>query len=95
MPSKHDRDVNSNKAPPALWKSVILIILFTFVIVLLFGLIIYFLVSGAEELGVSTTGYVAILVAVSGVFAWLVKRVSDTVSGLSSYWFSEETDEPD
>ena len=49
----------------------------------------------AEALGVSTAGYIAILVIVSGVFAWLVKRMSDTVSGLSSYWFSEESDEPD
>lgn len=86
---------NDNNPPPALWKSIILIILFTFVVVLLFGLIIFFLVSSAEEIGVSRAGYIAILVIVSGVFAWLVKRMSDTVSDLSSYWFSEKSDEPD
>ena len=86
---------NDTNPPPALWKSIILIILFTFVVVLLFGLIIFFLVSGAEEMGVSRVGYIAILVIVSGVFAWLVKRMSDAVSDLSSHWFSEESDEPD
>ena len=83
------------KGPPALWKSVILIILFTFVIMVLFGFILFLLIRGAQQMGLSTAGYIAILVIISGVFAWLIKRLSDAVSGLSAYWFSEESEERD
>jgi hypothetical protein len=93
MPASQDK--NSHKTPPSLWKSIVFIILFTFVIVLLFGLIIFFLISSAQAVGISTAGYVIILVVISGVFAWLIKRLSDTVSGLSSHWFSDESDEQD
>lgn len=83
------------KEPPSLWKSIVLIIIFMFGIVGLFGLILYLITSGAQQLGLSTTGYVVIFVVVSGVFAWLVKRISDTVSGMSHHWFPEESNEQD
>jgi hypothetical protein len=38
----------------------------------------------------STPVYIAIFVGVSGIFAWLIKRLSDTVSGMSRYWFPED-----
>ena len=88
-------ETDGKKGPPALWKSVILIILLTFVIMFLFGFILFLLIRGAQQTGLSTTGYIAILVIISGVFAWLIKRLSDTVSGLSSHWFSEESGKRD
>ena len=72
-----------------------MIIIFTFGIVALFGLILYLLVDGAQRLGLSTGGYIAIFVVVSGIFAWLVKRISDTASSMSHYWFPEESDDQD
>jgi uncharacterized membrane protein YqjE len=77
----------------SLWKSIALVILLAFVIVSLFGVIIFLFVSGGQRLGLSTAGYVAMLVIISGIFAWLLKRISDTASGLSHLWFSEEADE--
>ena len=82
------------QAPLSLWQSIVLIIIFTCAIVSLFGAIIYLLINGAQQVGLSTSGYIAIFVVISGVFAWLVKRMSDTVSGMSHLWFPEETDEP-
>ena len=35
------------------------------------------------------------LLNISGVFAWLIKRISDTASSMSHYWFPEETNEQD
>ena len=86
---------NNKPSPPAFWKSVILIIIFTFGIVILFGVIIFFLVNGAQQLRLPITVYIGIVVVISGIFAWLVKRLSDTVSGMSHYWFPEESEEQD
>lgn len=83
------------KAPLSLWKSIILIIILTFVIVSLFGVIIFLFVNGAQQVGISRTGYIAIVVIISGIFAWLIKRISDTASSLSHLWFSDESDEQD
>lgn len=93
--TKKDKNHKTSPAPPSLWKSIILIIIFVFGIVSLFGLILYLLVDGAQRLGLSTTGYIAIFVVVSGIFAWLVKRISDTASSMSHYWFSEESEDKD
>ena len=92
---KHGADHNRTTTSPSLWKSIIVTLLLAFVIVGLFGVIIIFFVSGAQRLGLSTAGYIAILVIISGIFAWLLKRISDTASELSHFWFSEETDEQD
>ena len=72
-----------------------LLVVLTFGIVILFGVILLLLISGAQQLGLSTTGYITIFVGISGVFAWLVKRISDMVSDMSHLWFSEESDEQD
>jgi hypothetical protein len=90
--------VNDHKttgAAPSLWKSIVLVIVLAFGFVALFGAIIFLLLSGAQRLGLSTIGYLAIFVFISGVFAWLVKRISDTASGLSHLWFPEEPEEHD
>jgi hypothetical protein len=94
--SQHDplhKDRIPAKAAPSLWKSILVVIAFTFMIVALFGLIVFLFISGAEGMGLSPIGHVAILVFISGVFAWLVKRMSDTASGMSQLWFPEESDE--
>ena len=83
------------KTAPSLWKSILLIIVFSFGIVSLFGLILYLLVDGAQRLGLSTIGYIAVFVVVSGIFAWLIKRISDTASSMSRIWFPEESDDED
>ena len=70
-----------------------LVIIFVFGIVALFGLFIYIFINGAEQMGLSTTGQIAIFVVVTGIFAWLVKRLSDVFSGMSRHWFTEEADD--
>ena len=92
---RNNKDLSTQQAPLSLWKFIVLIILFTFAVVALFGVIIYLLVNGAQQMGLSATSYVVILVVISGVFAWLVKRVSDTISGMSHHWFSEESEDQD
>ena len=91
----NNTDPNASKSPPSFGKSVILIIIFTFAIVSLFAVFIFLLVRGGQQIGLSTTGYIAIFVVISGIFAWLIKRLSDTVSGMSHHWFPEEIDEID
>jgi hypothetical protein len=88
-------DRKTTEASPSLWKSIILVIVLAFGIVSLFGVIIFLLLSGAQRLELSTEGYIAIFVLISGIFAWLVKRISDTASGMSHLWFPEEPDEQD
>jgi len=95
QPLPNDQAKPTEKAPPSLWKSIVYIIIFTFGIVALFGVILFLFIRGAQQSGLSTTGYIAIFILISGVFAWLVKRVSDTASGMSHLWFPEESDEQD
>lgn len=88
----------NSKPPFSVWASIGLLILLSFAIVGLFGALIYIFVQGAEQLGLSSPGQIVILVIISGVFAWLLKRISDTVSGLSHWWFpneNEKRDKPD
>lgn len=80
----------TKKDLPSLWQSIILLIIFTVVAVSLFGLIVYLFIRGAEELGLPLVVHIGIFVAISGVFAWLLKRISDMVSGMSQYWFPED-----
>jgi CBS domain containing-hemolysin-like protein len=77
---------------PSLWQSIILLIIFTVVAVSLFGLIVYLFIRGAEQLGLPLAVHIGIFVAISGVFAWLLKRISDMVSDMSQYWFPEDDD---
>jgi len=94
-PDDESKSYKTETSPPSFGKSVILIIIFTFAIVALFAVILFFLIRGVQQVGLSTTGYIAIFVVISGIFAWLVKRLSDTVSSLSHHWFSEENEEND
>ncbi len=96
--SRTTQNNNENKLlqkVPSLWKSIVLVIIFVFGVVALFGLILYLLVNGAQQLGISKIGYIVIFVFVSGLFAWLIKRISDTASSMSHHWFPEESDEQD
>lgn len=83
---------DSPKPPPGLWPSILLLIMFVCLIVALFSLLVYLFVGGAERLGWPAWAYVAILVIISGIFAWLIKRLTDSVAGLSHYWFPEDSD---
>ena len=60
--------------------------------VALFAIFIYLFVQGAQQMGLPTIANIAIFVIISGIFAWLVKRLTDIISGLSRRWFPE-TDE--
>ena len=92
---KQSNNETLDKAPISFRKSVVLIIIFVFAIVSLFGVILFLLINGAQQLEIPTVGYIAIFVVISGIFAWLVKRLSDTVSGMSHKWFPNESDEQD
>jgi membrane protein implicated in regulation of membrane protease activity len=58
--------------------------------VALFAAIVYLFISGAQRLGLPSTAMIAIFVIISGIFAWLVKRITDIVSGMSQRWFPEQ-----
>ena len=83
------------KPPLPLWAAILLSVVLAFVIVGLFGALIYLFTGGAEQLGLSTTGQILIFLGISGVFAWLLKRLSDAASNAGRYWFPDEQDEPD
>jgi hypothetical protein len=34
-----------------------------------------------------------IFVIISSIFAWVVKRITDTAAGMSQLWFPEDSDE--
>lgn len=82
----------SPDAPLSLWKSIILLIALVFVAVTLFGAIIYVFIRGAQQMGLPAVAHVIIFVMISAIFAWLLKRITDIVSGLSQRWFPEEVD---
>lgn len=86
------KEATTPKAPPSLWTTTLLLIVFTCLIVSLFGLLIFLFISGAQRLGWPSLAYVVIFVVVSGIFAWLVKRATDIVSSLSRFWFPEDFD---
>lgn len=86
------QDNATEQAPLSLWKSILLLILFVFAAVSLFGLILYLFISGAQQLGLPPAANIIIFVGISGIFAWLVKRITDIISGMSHYWFPEEVD---
>lgn len=86
---------NSIRKPPALWLMIVLVILLVCVAVALFGGFIYLFSNGAEQLGFSTPGILVVFVVISGIFAWLVKRLSDAASDMSHLWFPEDSDESD
>ena len=89
--AKQDRTAQG--APLTLWKAIIAIIMLVFGIVCLFGLLIYFFTRGVQQMGLPAVANIAIFVIISGIFAWLVKRLADMISGLGRYWFPEEADD--
>ena len=95
MSRKNQSNLHPPKKAPSLWKSIVLVIIFVFAVVALFGLILFLIINGAQQLGISRIGYIAIFVLISGVFAWLIKRISDIASSMSHLWFPEEDDEQD
>ena len=90
QPTGHSEEKKAQKDLPSLWQSIILLIIFTFVAVSLFGMIVYLFIRGAEQLGLPLFVHIGIFVAISGIFAWLVKRITDMVSDMSQYWFPED-----
>jgi flagellar basal body-associated protein FliL len=91
--NRPQKDRSKLKSPPSLWQSIILVIIFVFLIVSLFGLIIFLFIRGAQQLGLSPTAYIVIFVVISGIFAWLVKRITDIAASMSQFWFPEDSDE--
>jgi membrane protein implicated in regulation of membrane protease activity len=84
------------KPPLPLGVAILLLILATFVVVAVFGALVIMFIIGAKSLGLPPAGYVAVVVLISGVFAWLVKRLSEAVSEWGRQWFPEdESDELD
>lgn len=81
------------KAPLSLGPAIGLAIILAFGVVSLFGLIVFMFVQGAQQLGLSRLAYLAIFVIVSGIFAWLIKRLTDIAAGLSQLWFPEDSGE--
>ena len=90
QPSGHSDEKTEKKDLPSLWQSIILLIIFTVVAVSLFGVIVYLFIRGAEQLGLPLVVHIGIFVLISGIFAWLLKRISDMVSDMSQYWFPED-----
>ena len=91
-PVDNSKEEITKSHPPSLWQSIVLLIIFAFGVVILFGAMVYLLLSGAEQLGLPFIFHVAIFVVVSGVFAWLLKRITDIGSSMSRHWFSEDDD---
>lgn len=84
---------SKHKTRPALWKTIVLIILITVAIVSLFGLLIYLFTSGVQKIGSPLLLNLSIFVIISGIFAWLVKRLTDIILSMSHIWFSEDQDD--
>jgi hypothetical protein len=83
-------DQSLKKDPLPLWQAILLVILFAIIAVALFAAIVYLFISGAQQLGLPAAAMIAIFVIISGIFAWLVKRITDIVSGMSRRWFPEQ-----
>lgn len=88
--SNHEYEKTERKFLP-LWKSILLILIFACAAVSLFGAVVYLFVRGAQQLGWPPVTHIAILVVISGIFAWVMKRISDIISEVSQRWFPEES----
>ena len=82
-----------SKAPLSLGQSILLAIILAFAGVALFGVIVFLFIRGAQQLNLSGTAYIVIFVFISGIFAWLLKRLTDIAAGMSRLWFPEDSDE--
>ncbi len=93
LPDPPPPNESQQKAPPSLAGSIILAIVLAFGVVGLFGLIVFLFVRGAQQLGLSSSAYLIIFVVISGIFAWVIKRLTDIAAGMSRLWFPEDSDE--
>ena len=73
-----------------LWQAILLTILLSFIIVALFGVLIYLFSNGVQQQQLPLIVYLTIFVIITGIFAWLLKRLTDIVSGMSQLWFPED-----
>jgi len=92
--SNHEYEKTEQKFLP-LWKSIILILIFACGAVSLFGSVVYLFIKGAQQLGWPPAAHVVILVVISGIFAWLMKRISDIISEVGQRWFPGEVNDGD
>lgn len=90
MESNQSETSLTKDAPMSLWKAILLIIALVFVIVILFGVLIYLFIKSAQQMAWPSVANIAIFVIISGIFAWLIKRLTDIVSGLGRHWFPED-----
>jgi hypothetical protein len=88
-----EEDAVKSKALLPLGPSIILAIILAFGVVGLFGLIVFLFVHGAQQLSLSRTAYLAIFVVISGIFAWVIKRLTDIAAGMSRLWFPDDSDD--
>lgn len=82
-----------SKAPLPLWGAILLVIVLVCGVVSLFGALVFLLINGALRLGLPPVVYLAIFVTMSGIFAWLIKRLADIFLKASRLWFSDESNE--
>ncbi len=90
---KTNKPQTGKKPPLPLWQAILLIIVITFGLVLLFIALLFLFVNGAQQMKLPLIANLTIFVILSGIFAWLLKRLSNIVLGISYLWFSEEPDE--
>jgi hypothetical protein len=83
----------TKKPPLSFWKVIPLIIFLVLGLVALLGLLIYLFIRGVQQMGLPTIANIAIFVIISGIFAWLLKRFTDIISGFSQVWFPEDDEE--
>ena len=86
------QDDKAAKPPLPLWQAILLSIVISFVIVALFAALVYLLTSGVQQRGFSLIVNLTIFVIISGIFAWLLNRLTAIVSGMSQLWFPEDED---
>lgn len=92
-PDRPEEEPAKPKAPLSLGPSIVLAIIMAFVVVSLFGVIVFLFVQGAQQLGLSRLAYLAIFVVISGIFAWVLKRLTDIAADMSRFWFPEDSDD--
>lgn len=93
QPDRNQEGRSRPKAPLSLGKSIILAIILAFGVVSLFGVIVFLFIRGAQQLELSGTAYIVIFVVISGIFAWVIKRLTDTAANLCHLWFPEDSDQ--
>lgn len=92
-PDRPEEEPAKPKAPLSLGTSIVLAIILAFVVVSLFGVIVFLFVQGAQQLGLSRLAYLAIFVVISGIFAWVLKRLTDIAASMSRFWFPEDSED--